>query len=56
MNGIFKKAISFISLVLMIIAADRVLTYLLEPMSRADFFRHAHSETESYAEYTVNLE
>ena len=40
MNKTTRNIISFLSLILMIIAADRILTYLLEPMSRTDFYLH----------------
>ena len=35
-----RRILSLISLLVMIIAADRILTFLLEPMSRADFYLH----------------
>ena len=37
-NSTIQKIISAICLLLMLIATDRILTYLLEPMSRADFY------------------
>ena len=40
MKNNLKKTVSLLSLILMLAAAIRILTYLLVPMSRADFYLH----------------
>lgn len=44
MNNRLKQIISLISLLIMLIAADKILSYALEPMSRADYFIHDMEE------------
>ncbi len=44
MNKRLRQFISLISLLIMLIAADRLLTYALEPMSRSDYFLHDMEE------------
>ncbi len=40
----FEKVISAVFLIILFVAADRVLTYMLEPMTRADYFLHDMKE------------
>ena len=44
MNKRLRQIISLISLLVMLIAADRLLGYALEPMSRSDYFLHDMEE------------
>ena len=50
MNKRQKQIISLLTLLIMLIAADKLLSYALEPMSRADYFRHDMSQLKKNGE------
>ena len=50
-NKTLEKIASAVFLIILIIAADRILTYMLEPMTRADYFRHDMEEMEKTGNY-----